>query len=428
MAIATSKKKKPIVRRQKSLGGEPKWDDWEKMTPQEYSRHIHTCSDYYRLEKKPADFKKYVIEYCKKTDTWTDYVTKFEKIPDNRFNCTIGGLCKQFLLGRPNIHKGYNKYWEELPGTMGTPRPLIDSIDKFIEDLKYKADALVDAEQEKKKEEAVKGEVYKPTIQERIFEQCVHMDEKVGIWLDSWFDDSLSFNPKGFDFKKHFYEVQITQAHARKLKSFYEGEVAELEEVITPPKLPKNATELEKDYAQQLKDGYSIYKKNDVKKKLQALSLYMGALDVIIDTAKAKRKPRKVVPKSKEKLIAKLKFAVNDDKFQLASVNPTEIIGCNELWVFNIKTRKLGKYVASVIDPLGTERPGSGLSVKGTTIIGFNEEKSIQKTLRKPEEKLAEFKSCGKRKLEKFLDTINAVDIKLNGRLNADTILLKAVR
>jgi hypothetical protein len=73
-------------------------------------------------------------------------------------------------------------------------------------------------------------------------------------------------------------------------------------------------------------------------------------------------------------------------------------------------------------------REGSGLSVKGTTIIGFNEEQSIQKTIRKPEEKLTEFKSAGKRKLEKFLDEINAVDIKLNGRINADTILLKAVQ
>ena len=127
-------------------------------------------------------------------------------------------------------------------------------------------------------------------------------------------------------------------------------------------------------------------------------------------------------------MIAKLKYAVNDDKFQLASINPIEIIGCNELWVFNVKTRKIGKYVAKVIDPLGAEREGSGLSVKGTTVIGFNEESSVQKTLRKPEEKLKEFSEAGKRKLNTYLEDINAVDIKLNGRINSDTILLKAVR
>ena len=108
-------------------------------------------------------------------------------------------------------------------------------------------------------------------------------------------------------------------------------------------------------------------------------------------------------------------------------MQPDQIIGASELWVFNIKTRKLGKYVAKNIDPKGMGRAGSGLSVKGTTIIGFNEEQSIQKTLRKPEEQLKAFKSAGKVALRKFLDEIPTIDTKLNGRCNSDTILLKVV-
>jgi hypothetical protein len=65
------------------------------------------------------------------------------------------------------------------------------------------------------------------------------------------------------------------------------------------------------------------------------------------------------------------------------------------------------------------------LSVKGTSIINFNENLSICKTLRKPEEKLKEFKAAGKVQLRKFLDDINATDTKMNGRLNEETILLK---
>ena len=84
--------------------------------------------------------------------------------------------------------------------------------------------------------------------------------------------------------------------------------------------------------------------------------------------------------------------------------------------------------MASSIDPMHLEREGTGLSVKGTTITGFNVETSVQKTLRKPEEKLKEFKESGKIKLRTYLDNINAVDIKLNGRINTDTIILKAVR
>ena len=65
------------------------------------------------------------------------------------------------------------------------------------------------------------------------------------------------------------------------------------------------------------------------------------------------------------------------------------------------------------------------LGIKGTTITGFNEDLSVQKTIRKPDEKLKEFKIAGKVALRKFLDEINATVIKLNGRINEDTILLK---
>ena len=79
------------------------------------------------------------------------------------------------------------------------------------------------------------------------------------------------------------------------------------------------------------------------------------------------------------KLVEKLKYLKTDDKFKIASVQPDQIIGASELWVFNTKTRKLGKYIAKNIDPKGLGRDGSGLSVKGTTIIGFDETTSIQK-------------------------------------------------
>ena len=65
------------------------------------------------------------------------------------------------------------------------------------------------------------------------------------------------------------------------------------------------------------------------------------------------------------------------------------------------------------------------MSVKGTSIINFDENKSVQKTLRKPEEQLKEFKASGKVQLRKFLDDIKAVDIKLNGRMNEEIVLLK---
>ena len=145
---------------------------------------------------------------------------------------------------------------------------------------------------------------------------------------------------------------------------------------------------------------------------------------MMLDTAKLTRKSRKVKPKSAEKLITKLKYKASDEKTALVSINPVNIIKANELWVYNTKTRKLGYYVTTSKDPLKQQRVGTGLEVKGTTLIRFSEIKSVQKTLRKPIEQMAEFKKLGKIHRKKFFESLNVTETKLNGRINLDTILL----
>jgi hypothetical protein len=122
---------------------------------------------------------------------------------------------------------------------------------------------------------------------------------------------------------------------------------------------------------------------------------------------------------NKEKAVSKMKYLKEDNNLKLASINPVDIIGAQELWVYNVKTRKMFKYVAD--DVLGP------LNVKGTTVLGFDSAKSLGKTVRKPEQVLSEFMKAGKVQLRKFLDDIKAVSIPANGRINKDIILLKAL-
>ena len=77
-------------------------------------------------------------------------------------------------------------------------------------------------------------------------------------------------------------------------------------------------------------------------------------------------------------------------------------------------------------DPRGLGRPGSGLMVKGTTIQDFNEDLSIQKTLRKPKEQINNWTGNAKTKFAKAFEEVKTTPIKLNGRMNDNTIILKA--
>ena len=428
MAMPKTKKKAPRAAPRIKRGGKiasPSWDGWEEWTGQAIHKHRETCRSFYYDNFKPADLYQAVFKWMEQSGEYSKEQIKHAKAaPGHALSVTAGILAHTLMDGAPDYSELENEFWESRPGTQGSKRPITEFLKKRIE---HAIDIGSTVVEEKQEEEKDKKDVYVPTIQERIRDQSIDMIEDIDEWLETWITDPSSFDPKSFDFKKHFNKLQPSQAHARKMKTFYDGVLTDyddLERMPTAGQL-KKMSEHDADMWAQLKEGYAHMKKADIKKFRTAIEELMLALDFIIDQAKATRKPRKAKPKSSDKLVEKLKYAKTDAKYSLASVNPVDIIGANELWVFNTKTRKIGKYVASNIDPKGMKREGTGLSVKGTTIIGFDENLSIQKTLRKPADQLKEFKGSGKVALRKFLDEINAVDTKLNGRCNLDTVLLK---
>ena len=429
MAMPKTKKKAPRAAPRLKRGGklaEPKWDDLEKMTGAKIHAHRRFVHSWYYENFKPAELYSFVAEWMIKEEYSKEEVKAVKAAPNSALSITAAIVARMDMMGAPRLAKPEADHWLSLPGTMGELKCSIDflkeSVAKYIEAGKDKV-------AEKEEEEKEKVNVYVPSIQERIRDQAIEQSEDIDIWLEGWIEDPNSFDPKGFNFKRHFGSKGVTQAHARKLKSFYEDTLADYDDLDRMPTKGQLAkmSEHDADMWEQLKEGYAHVKKADIKKLRTAISELMVALDFIIDQAKATRKPRKAKPRSADKVISKLKFLKVDEKYKLASINPIDVVGANELWVFNVKTRKLGKYIASSIDPKGLGREGTGLSVKGTTIIGFDEKLSVQKTLRKPDEQLKEFKGAGKVALRKFLEDINTTDTKLNGRCNLDTVLLKVV-
>lgn len=417
--MARKKVKAAPRRRGGKLMG-PSWDDWEKLTPDAFGRLQRIAVDFYYQEYKPADLIPYFFEWMKNNGYTKDQIANAKKgSPRPNF----GTYAKILQDGCPDINPAYKEYWESLPGTGGEMKPHSYYLRMWADECVERGEKVVE---EVEQEEPAKKK-YVPTIQERIRDQAYDMLEDVDEWLDKWTEDTEAFDPKGFDIQRHFAKQQPSQAHARKMKALYEDALSdfdELERMPTKGQLAK-MSEHDADMWEQLKEGYAHLKKADIKKYRTAIDSLMTELDFIIEKAKATRKPRKPKVHSATKQIEKLKFCKADSKYSLASVDPASIVGANELWVFNVKTRKLGKYIASNIDPKGMARVGTGFSVKGTTILGFDENLSVQKTLRKPEEQLKEFKDAGKVALRKFLDEINTTDTKLNGRINLDTVLLK---
>ena len=388
--MATKLKKAAIaIRQNKGRDLSPKWDDHESMTADQFSKHFRDSMTWYRLESSGKELKPKVINWMSSQNYPKDVIKAFKDTKDNRCSITVGAIAANLLKGMPAHRADFNE-------GRNTAEWLSKSIAKIIEEGK-------DDEQEPEEGQEVKPVVAGPSIQDRVRDAAYAMTEEIEDAIESFSADPDAFDPKAFKILNLLRGRQVKAAHARIIKNFYQRQHDEFVEAATT-----------KD--EQLKEGYSHLSKTNLKKITAFYAEILSACDMLAQEAKINKKPRAKKPTDKAKVVAKMKYLKQDDKLKLVSISPIDIIGAKELWVFNTKTRKLGKYVTTEF---------SELNVKGTTIIGFDEFKSVAKTLRKPEEQLKEFKAAGKVQLRKFLDDIKAVDIKLNGRINEDTILLK---
>lgn len=128
------------------------------------------------------------------------------------------------------------------------------------------------------------------------------------------------------------------------------------------------------------------------------------------------RKPREKKVKSAVELTKTVKFQKEYNPLKIVSRNPAEIVGAQNVWLYNTKTRKISQYNA--VGP-------AGLSIKGTTLIGYDVDTSTTKSVRKPEETVGALLAAGKIQLRKFMIELKTNQTAANGRLNSDTIILR---
>jgi hypothetical protein len=392
MAVKTKRKSVAThlseVRSRKGKDLSPKWEGCELWDTNKFLKFFRDSMDWYRLEKSAKDLKPEVINWMSVNGYTVDEIKSFKDTDDFRCSQTVGAIAANFNRGMPAQRDDFN-------GGKNTEQWLRKTISEIIADG---ANDKLDPE-----ETSTASKLPVPSIQERLRDAAYKMMDDIEDALELFHKDPESFDPKGFKILSSLRGRQAKAAHARVIRDFYKPNFLEIQEAL-------------EGKCEQLKEAYSHLTKKQLKKLIEFYSEVDSACEMLSQEQKVNRKPRAKKAQPKEKIVAKMKYCKANEALKLVSINPTDIIGAKELWVFNVKTRKIGKYVAQDFQDL---------AVKGTTVVNFSENKSVQKTLRKPEEQLKEFKAAGKVQLRKFLEDIKAVDIKLNGRINEDTILLK---
>jgi len=170
-----------------------------------------------------------------------------------------------------------------------------------------------------------------------------------------------------------------------------------------------------------LVEAYNFMGKVKLRNTIKFIEQVLSDLNSYISIKKASKAPRKRKAIPVEKIVSKLKYlkefkdVVN--KLELISVHPTKLHGASEAWVYDTSRRKLHHYIA--------DEYSKSFTVKGNTILGFDNNTSEVKTLRKPGEQLKEIMGS-KPAARKYFKDIKAVATSPNGRFNENMIILKA--
>lgn len=364
----------------------PSWDGHDTWTGDEFNARFRSAMNYYNTNFSGKDLKPAIIKWMSQNNYTKKQVEIFKDTKDWRCTITTGAIASCLLRGMPGLREDFNN-------GRSTETWLRNELAKIITEGANDAPSKID-------------KPVGPTIsiQERVRDASLAMTAEIEDALAEWQADADNFDPKAIKIASILRGREAKAAHARIIKDFYGRQLSELQE-LAGGKADR-----------QLVEGYQHRSRKQIKKLIDFLTEIDTACTMLQQEAKATKKPRKQKSISKEKVVSKLQYKKTDEPLKLVSVNPTDVIGSKELWVYNTKNRKLGKYVAAEYQELG---------IKGTSITGFNENLSICKTLRKPAEQLKAFTTAGKVALRKFLDDINAVDTKMNGRINNEIMLLK---
>ena len=371
----------------------PKWDGIELLSALEYNSKFREAMKYYRMESSAKELKPKVIDWMGRNGYERDQIAQFKKTKDWRCNLTMGAIAACLVKGMPEVRQGFN-------GNKNAADWLKGEIANAVEQGKWDIEEVETIK-------ATKAVAPVVTIQDRIREQAVGMSDEIDLAIDSWITDPEAFDPKSFKMVSLLRGKGAKAAQARYIKGFFANGLTELQELASG-----NADD-------QLKEGYKFASRKNVKKLIEFYESIASACEQIAAEAKVMKKPRATKVKPAEDLVKKMKFKLTDDKLAVTSVPAAGLIGAQGAIVYNSKTRKIGLYVA---------KTSAGLSVKGTSIVDFTE-KSMQKTLRKPAEQLKDLKLQNtQRRVEAWIGAIKATDTILNGRMNADIMILRVFK
>ena len=218
----------------------------------------------------------------------------------------------------------------------------------------------------------------KKSIQEIMIAKAMDCQAELEGYWDEYIDSEIKANQKFPKFRDYMKLHNVLPQHIHIIKEEWIVQKEEIDGALN-------------GICEQLVEGYSNYNKNQLKNMSKYCEAVLQDCDTYVEWKKSSVK--------------------------LKSIDPADIVRATQIWVYNVKNRKLQYYKAE---------ENSGFIVKGTTLSGFHTTESQQKTLRKPAETLKKIKVASKDNAKMAFDLLKTTGTACNGRFNKNLVIIKA--
>jgi|ERR1035441_1029016 hypothetical protein len=340
----------------------------------ELSLAMSLALNWYNAMCDEKNKKAFLIEYCEKF--FPDLAQKIKHVPLDYFTCGEGHT-------RASLARMILRKWS-------LPQKHIDRLEEMIRYLARGIEIGDDAPVVEKKK------ARDPKVTE-----CISL---VDIQLDDF----------GFKPRKIFPDLSMADAVLK--AGANNGQRTKVHEHFTHLILDLQKAIQGKD--DQIKEAYQGNSKAILKKVYDWLTS-LPSQEALQTVSTKTRKIRKKKAKTTAQILKNFKCQRFDADLNINSIEPEMIIGAQQLWVFNTKTRRLGVYYAA---------DEKGLIVSRMSIDNYDEAASFNKKIRKPKEVVPSVLTAGKVALRHMLDEIRATKSPMKSRVGETVLVLRATK
>ena len=341
------------------------------ITPEltNYKSALSRAFNFYNQDKDKKDARLYLKTYIKHKGMAVD----IDSVSDSNIILTYGWLSRIVLNGNTLLER-HNEDLDSYITNLSTTKQVI----KVVEDKPSRPSV-------------------RDYMQDKIAEVIGDLEGQVDAFLKE---------DKEFDLYNYLQANSIPKPYCKDIDAWARKRGMEF-------------TDVYKTMDKDTKDGYSNISRRQQANLVKMFCAFIVDIEKYTQFKKANRKPRVTKAKPPAVQVARIKFKKEDTELGIKSVNPSEMVGASQVWVYNVKYKRLAAYRSDSVQ---------GIQVKGSTLQNYDPDMSECRSIRRPEAFLKVLLDASKVKLRKLLSDLTTKGYDVTGRINDECIIVRVIK